>query len=155
MTRVTTDLTIQRDVFVDAPADVVWRTITEPSSITQWFADEVELDARPGAEGTFVFDNEATAGPMTVAIAVETVEPPHRFAFRWGHELGATPSEQNSVFVQFTLVPEGDGTRLRVVESGLETASWPGLDRARYVDDHRQGWQQHFDRLAALFGGDR
>jgi uncharacterized protein YndB with AHSA1/START domain len=26
-----------------APAEVVWRTITEPDQMSQWFADRVEL----------------------------------------------------------------------------------------------------------------
>ena len=154
MTYVTTDLTIQRDIFIDAPTDVVWRTIAEPESITQWFANRVELEVRPGADGVFVFDNKATSNATTVAVAVETVEPPRRFAFRWGHPVGTAPSPLNSVLVQFTLVSEGDGTRLRVVESGLETTSWPASDRARYVDEHRHGWQVHFDRLGALLGAD-
>ena len=41
-----TDLTIEREIVIDAPADVVWRTITEPEQIAQWFADRVELELR-------------------------------------------------------------------------------------------------------------
>ena len=40
------DQHIEREVVIDAPADVVWRTITEPDQITRWFADKVELDLR-------------------------------------------------------------------------------------------------------------
>src|SRR5262249_51887260 len=61
---------------------------------------------------------------------------------------GTAPSPQNSVLVQFTLVPEGDGTRLRVVESGIETTSWPAPERERYVEDHRRGWQGALESLA-------
>jgi uncharacterized protein YndB with AHSA1/START domain len=149
---VAADLTIQRDVFIEAPTDVVWRTITEPASITEWFAERVEFEVRPGADGVFVFDKDPNADPKTVAVAIEAVEPPHRFALRWGHEVGTAPSPQNSVLVQFTLVPERDGTRLSVVESGLETTSWPPPERERYVEDHRRGWQVAFDNLAAHLG---
>ena len=36
-------LVIEREVLIEAPAEVVWRTITEPDQITQWFASRVEL----------------------------------------------------------------------------------------------------------------
>ena len=38
---------IEREVVIDAPVEVVWRTITEPEHIRQWFADRVELLLEP------------------------------------------------------------------------------------------------------------
>ena len=32
-------LRIEREVLIEAPADVVWRTITEPGQLSQWFAE--------------------------------------------------------------------------------------------------------------------
>ena len=43
-------LVIDRDVLIEAPVEVVWRTITEPDQMSQWFADRVELVVEPGAE---------------------------------------------------------------------------------------------------------
>ena len=45
------DLTIEREILIEAPVKVVWRTITEPDQISQWFADKVELVVEPGAHG--------------------------------------------------------------------------------------------------------
>ena len=42
-------LVIDRDVLIDAPPEVVWRTITEPDQMSQWFASRVELVVEPGA----------------------------------------------------------------------------------------------------------
>jgi uncharacterized protein YndB with AHSA1/START domain len=39
-----TDLAIEREILIEAPADVIWRTITEPDHIARWFADRVQLD---------------------------------------------------------------------------------------------------------------
>ena len=47
--------TIERDIEIEAPVDVVWRTITEPEQIRTWFSDVVELEAQPGAVGTLTF----------------------------------------------------------------------------------------------------
>jgi uncharacterized protein YndB with AHSA1/START domain len=45
------DLVIERDILIEAPAEVVWRTITEPNQMSQWFADQVDLVVEPGAHG--------------------------------------------------------------------------------------------------------
>ena len=36
-------LVIEREILIEAPVEVVWRAITEPDQISQWFADRVEL----------------------------------------------------------------------------------------------------------------
>ena len=143
-----TDLTIEREILIEAPADVVWRTITEPEQVAQWFADRVELDARPGGDGILVFEDMANIAP----VVVESVDPPHRFTFRWAHPDGEAPVPGNSVLVEFTLTAEGDErTRLRVAETGLDAMGWPDDDKARYADEHRQGWDLHLGRLVDLF----
>jgi uncharacterized protein YndB with AHSA1/START domain len=42
-------LMIDREVLIEAPVEVVWRTITEPDQVSQWFADRVDLVVEPGA----------------------------------------------------------------------------------------------------------
>jgi uncharacterized protein YndB with AHSA1/START domain len=148
-----TDLTIEREIRIDAPVDVVWHTITEPDQIEQWFADRVQLDLRPGGAGTFVFEDRATSKQTTAPLVVEAVEPPHRFAFRWSHPEGQSPAAGNSMLVEFLLSAEGDErTRLRVVETGIELLSWSDDEKARYVDDHRHGWSVHTGRLGEMLG---
>ena len=143
-----TDLTIEREILIEAPAEVVWRTITEPEQIVQWFADRAELDLRPGADGTLVFEEMGNTAPLVV----EAVDPPHRFSFRWAHPDGEAPVPGNSVLVEFTLTAEGDErTRLRVVETGLDTIGWTDDDKGRYADEHRAGWDHHLGRLVDLY----
>src|ERR1017187_9738052 len=90
-----TDLTIEREVLIDAPAEVVWRTITEPDQIAQWFADRVQLDLQSGGAGTPVFEGKATAQATTAALVVAAVDPPRLFSFRWGHPEGEAPVPGN------------------------------------------------------------
>jgi uncharacterized protein YndB with AHSA1/START domain len=122
---------IERDIVVDAPVEVVWRVVTEPDQISQWFADTAEIDLRPGGEGTLTWDARATNEAATVSLVVESLEPPLRFAFRW----------EQTRLVEFTLAAEGDGTRLRVVESGFAALA-PEEGKARY-DAHSAGWDAH------------
>jgi uncharacterized protein YndB with AHSA1/START domain len=148
-----TDLSIHSEIIIDAPAEVVWRTITEPAHIEQWFADRVELDLRPGGHGSFVFTEHARSKPTTAPLVVEAVDPPRRFAFRWAHPDGATPGPGTSVLVEFTLAVEASArTRLTVVETGLSDMAWPEDDKTDYAREHREGWATHLGRLGALLG---
>jgi uncharacterized protein YndB with AHSA1/START domain len=139
-----TEYRIEREIVIDAPVEVVWRTITEPDQITQWFADKVDLDLEPGGHGYMGFGDQG--GP----VVVDTVDPPTRFSFRWNHPAGEEPAETNSLLVEFTLAGEGEQTRLRVVESGLDLLAWSTADKQRYADEHNGGWGTFFDRLAQL-----
>ncbi len=139
------DLMIEREVVIEAPMDVVWRIITEPDQIIQWFADRVELVVEPGAHGYMGFGDQG--GP----VVVESVEPPTRFSFRWNHPPGEEPVTGNSMLVEFTLTPEGgERTRLRVAESGHELRAWPDPEKERYADEHQGGWAEYLDRLARV-----
>jgi uncharacterized protein YndB with AHSA1/START domain len=146
------DFRIERDVVIEAPVDVVWRTITEPDRITRWFADRVELELRPGGRGYLGFGEPGEE--KGTAIVVETVDASSRFAFWWNRPQDDDPEPANSVLVEFTLKPQGpERTHLRVVEIGLEPLTWPDDEKQSYVEDHSGGWVQCFDRLALLFAG--
>ena len=138
-------LMIEREIVIEAPPELVWRTITEPDQLSQWFADRVDLVIEPGARGFMEFGDQG--GP----VVVEVVDPPARFTFRWNFHQGQEPAPGNSMLVEFTLIPEGaEVTRLRVAESGHELLAWPAAEKQRYADEHRDGWGEFLDRLAIL-----
>ena len=138
-------LVIDREVLIEAPVDVVWRTVTEPDQMSLWFADRVDLEVKPGAHGYIQFGDQG--GP----VVVETVDPPARFSFRWNHPRGEEPTAGNSQLVEFTLTPQGEEwTRLRVTESGHERRDWPDTEKQRYADEHQEGWGEFLDRLAVV-----
>jgi uncharacterized protein YndB with AHSA1/START domain len=137
-----TDLSIEREILIEAPAEVVWRIVTEPDQMTLWFASRVDLEVKPGAHGYMEFGDQG--GP----VVVEAVDPPNRFSFRWNHPREEEPAIGNSMLVEFTLTPEGEErTRLRVVESGHELRDWSDTEKQRYADEHREGWGVLLDRL--------
>jgi uncharacterized protein YndB with AHSA1/START domain len=140
----TTGYEIERDILIEAPVEVVWRTVTEPDQMMQWFADKVDLEVKPGAHGYMGF------GEQGGSVVVEAVEPPTRFSFRWNHPAGEEPTESNSLLVEFTLAPEGEHTRLRVTERALSSLDRPDIDKATYADEHNHGWGDFLDRLARL-----
>ncbi len=133
---------IERETTIAAPVERVWAVLTEAEHIGRWFADAgAEIDLRPG--GALVMRwQRARHDPARV----EAVEPPRRFAYRWtAHHAaqGAEPAEGNSTLVEFTLTPEGDGTRLRVVESGFASLATDEQARVKAnYDDNAGGWAQ-------------
>ena len=136
-------LVIERDILIEAPAEVVWRTITEPDQMSQWFADRVDLVVDPARVATWSSGTRAARSSWRRSIQ------PTRFSFRWNHPRGEEPVAGNSMLVEFTLTPEGDErTRLRVVESGHELRDWPDAEKQRYADEHQEGWGEFLDRLA-------
>lgn len=140
----TTQYEIERDILIDAPVEVVWRTVTEPDQMIQWFADKVELELTPGGHGYMGFGEQG--GP----VVVEAVEPPTRFSFRWNHPAGEEPTPTNSLLVEFTLAAEGAATRLRVTESALAKIDRPDIDKATYAEEHNHGWGDFLGRLDRL-----
>ena len=51
-------LVIEREVLIEAPPKVVWRTITEPDQMSLCFADRVDLVVEPGAHGRMQFGDQ-------------------------------------------------------------------------------------------------
>jgi uncharacterized protein YndB with AHSA1/START domain len=93
---------IRREIVLPAPRVEVWEALTDPERLADWFANDVDLDLRPGGGASFRWSN----GEERTATFTE-VEPERRLAFEW-----ADDGE-----VEFTLDDDVDGTRLTVVET--------------------------------------
>jgi uncharacterized protein YndB with AHSA1/START domain len=142
---------IERETTIAAPVERVWAVLTEADHITSWFTGGgTEIELRPGGPMLLQFAEHGS-----VRARVEAVEPPHRFAYRWtAHhaEDGAEPDEGNSTLVEFTLAPDGDATRLRVVETGFAALATTDEQRQGNYDDNVGGWKQVLDQLDAHVG---
>ncbi|HXP28582.1 MAG TPA: SRPBCC domain-containing protein [Solirubrobacteraceae bacterium] len=142
---------VEREILIAASAEVVWGVITEPQQISRWFSDDAALEARAGADGALTWKPGGRGGEkqvdLVVPIRVVDAEPFRRFSFRWNHPEGSAPDESNSALVEFSLIDEPGGTRLRVVESGIELVTSDEQTKARYAEEHEHGWQKHFGEL--------
>ena len=131
---------IERETIIDAPIERVWALITEAEHLGRWFGDAgAEVDLRPGGAMVLRWSEHGTSHGRVVA-----VEPHTRFAYRWApfqDPSGDEPGEGNSTLVEFTLEPEGDGPRLRVVESGFASLATSEEQRAKNVESNTGGWE--------------
>ncbi|MGW6901970.1 SRPBCC domain-containing protein [Streptomyces sp. NPDC054919] len=136
---------IERETLIEAPLERVWSLVAEPGF---WVADKASLPGTVAEEGASMVAKNAEYGDFPVR--VEKVEPPTHLAYRWASAFpGEELREDNSTLVEFTLTPEGDKTRLRVVESGFATLAGSEELRRRAVKDNTGGWPQELDALKA------
>jgi uncharacterized protein YndB with AHSA1/START domain len=138
---------IERETLISAPLERVWSLITDPEHVGRWFGDAgAEIDLRPG--GTMLLRWTEYG---EVRARVEEVEPPRRFAYRWGAR-NAGPGDElvegNSTRVEFTLEPDGEQTRLRVVERGFAALSVDEAARTKHHGENTEGWASELGELA-------
>jgi len=131
---------IEREIRIAAAPEVVYEVVSSPEHLREWWPDEAELDAVPGATGTIGFKQDA--GMMTVPVTVIEAEPPRRFAFRWDYD-GEVATAENSVLVTFDLVPVDGGTLLRFAETGYDEAG----KSDELLADHTSGWDYFIPRI--------
>ncbi|HEY5058599.1 MAG TPA: SRPBCC domain-containing protein [Gaiellaceae bacterium] len=96
---------IEREIVVPASPAEVWKALTEPERLEEWFATEVELDARPGGAGVFRWGN----GEERRAV-VREAEEAERLVLDW----------EGDGEVVLELEEVDGGTRLHVVETSPE-----------------------------------
>jgi uncharacterized protein YndB with AHSA1/START domain len=134
---------IEREVIVAAPPERLWEVLTEPEHIDRWFEGmTTQVDLRPG--GAMVLASEEFG---KIDAVVEKVERPRLFSYRWARHPDTPVAEGTATLVEFTLTPEGSGTRVRVVESGFTSTDAVKVDQARHAEANSQGWLQVLDNL--------
>jgi uncharacterized protein YndB with AHSA1/START domain len=130
-----TGRSIVKEIYINASPARVYRAFTVQSELEQWFVRRAEVELVPGGIFNLRWSEESYVPGMIVEL-----DPPRRFVFDWddGPEYGVT-----RISVEF--VPEGQGTRLRLVHTGFrETAKSQELYR-----DVNSGWVSELEHLRA------
>ncbi|WP_212998860.1 SRPBCC family protein [Winogradskya consettensis] len=139
--------TIEREVYVEASPEIVFDVVSSPEHLRGWWPDDARYEPVPGSEGEIVF-GDCNAGGKVVPFTVVDAQPPRMFSFRWTHPAGETAAEGNSLLVTFELAPSGDGTLLRMTETGFREMGWEVAVLEETYQDHVNGWGVFMPRLA-------
>jgi uncharacterized protein YndB with AHSA1/START domain len=123
---------------VAAPPERVFAYFTDPAKWTAWQGTDAELDLRPGG----IWRVNVTGDGFASGRVVEVV-PNRRVVFTWGWETGSSVRPGSST-VSIDLLPDGDGTTIRLTHSGLPSDQ---------IEIHRAGWEHYASRLAAVAEG--
>jgi uncharacterized protein YndB with AHSA1/START domain len=137
------------------PPEKVWRALTEPAQLREWFPVDIEGERRAGAKLRFVFRDDApTAAELPELLEHDPVDldgeftefdPPRVLAFDWGRE-----------HLRFELDPSDDGCRLVFTHSfdehsGIPHPGGPRKTAARTA----AGWEVCFAQLDAILSDAR
>jgi uncharacterized protein YndB with AHSA1/START domain len=139
---------VELERHIAARPETVFGYFTDPERYRKWQGVDAELDPRPG--GLFKVTMTGRTGVVARGEFVE-VTPPERVVFTWGWEpRKGLPAEMAAVepgtsMVEVTLIPDGDGTILRLRHSGL-----PNVPAGAF---HNEGWSMSLDRLEMVAAG--
>ena len=126
------------DIHIGASPETVFRFLTDPKKMMTWLADVVEADPRPGG----IIRLAGEPGTVMRGTYVEVV-PHRRVVFTWGWE-GSSIVPPGSSTVEIELMPDDNGTRLRLRHGGLPDSQ---------VKEHAAGWQRALPKLQAASEG--
>jgi uncharacterized protein YndB with AHSA1/START domain len=108
------------EIFVAAPPERVFRALTDSRELVEWWgqkgmfrATHWDVDLRVG--GKWRCDAEMRGNTFWMSGEFLEIDPPKLLVYTW---LSSMPGETPST-VRIDLVPESNGTRLKVRHSGL------------------------------------
>lgn len=137
---------IEREIQVQASPEVVFAVVSQPEHLREWWPDEASGEAVVGAPGELIWRNGETGTVDSVAYTVTEVDEPRRFSFRWCYSDGGERSGA-SLLVTFELAPVGDGTLVRLTETGFRDLGWEAAALEAHYRDHVAGWDLFIPRL--------
>lgn len=138
---------IEKKIEIAAPVSRVWKALTDSRQFGEWFL--VKMD------GPFVA-GQPMGGQIThpgyehvrMEIVIKDIKPETYFSYTW-HPFAVDKSVDYShelpTLVEFFLEPSGDGTLLRVTESGFENV--PAARRAEAFKRNDGGWAQQMKNI--------
>jgi uncharacterized protein YndB with AHSA1/START domain len=137
-----TDITTAQSITINAAIDDVWKALTTPSAIEQWFFGvQTETDWQPG--NSIVHTGEWQGKPYQDKGTILRIEPPTLLVHtHWSPTSGVPDDPERYEEVRWELAERGDRTALTLRETNL-----PSKD-AKAVSD--QAWAAALHNLKDL-----
>lgn len=134
------ETSVAREIKINAKPETVFSYLIDQDKLRRWMTIAGTMDPRPGGSFRFQVTPEDTASGSYVE-----VKPPSKLVFTWGWEGDDAVTKPGSTTVEITLTPDGEGTLVRFVHSGLPTKE--------SADSHARGWDHYLERLALAASG--
>ena len=144
---------IETQTRINAPIERVWEAVGDHRQFGLWFKVALDQPFVAGEKSTGHITIPAYAHVRWTAEVV-AVEPPRRLAFRWhpyAIEQGVDYSHEPMTLVDIRLEPDGDGTTVRVVESGFDAL--PAARRDEAYRMNKGGWDAQMNNVRTYVEG--
>jgi uncharacterized protein YndB with AHSA1/START domain len=99
----------------NAPADLVWKAISDKDEMKKWYFDLAEFKAEIGFEFEFTAGSKDGKKYRHLCQVTEVI-PGQKLTYSWRYD-----GYPGNSFVSFELFPEGNQTRLKLTHEGLES----------------------------------
>jgi len=134
---------IKKSIVIDASPEVVFKAITDPNELTNWFPDHAILEPEVGGKMRFSFYKEKSDTRAADAFPEGTIKefiPNKKLSYTWQHN--DVPGFPETV-VTWELEDIGvNKTRVELTHSGFT-----GKEERKTFKEHDQGWTYFLDRL--------
>ena len=115
----------------NAPAAKVWKALTDVKEMKHWYFDVSDFKPEPAFAFQFWGENEGRKF-LHLCVVIEVI-PEKKISYSWKYE-----GYEGSSVVTFELFPDGEGTKLRLTHTGLE--SFPQTNRDFDRKNFEAGW---------------
>jgi len=126
---------IIKEVTINAPAEAVWKAITDKDEMKNWYFDIAEFKAEPGFEFQFTGQSEDGQRKFVHLCKVMEVIPGKKLSYTWRYE-----NDEGNSLVTFELLEEDGATRVKLSHEGVETFAANGPDFAK--TSFEAGWNE-------------
>jgi uncharacterized protein YndB with AHSA1/START domain len=139
---------IEKQIFIKAPRQRVWRALTDPQEFGEWFRVKLDNAFSPGEHisGNITYEGYEH---VRFNVSVEQMVPERLLSWRWvpnAIDPGRDYSEEPTTLVVFELQEAAGGTLLRVTESGFDRV--PLERREQAYRGNEQGWGIQVENIA-------
>lgn len=129
---------IRKEISARASRQVVWRHLVDPDLLAAWLTNN-NFSERVGAPFEFRTRPKKDWDGVIHSRLVE-LEPARTMAFTWDAD-----GNEGETLVSIELTEKGDGTRIRLIHSGMKSADNDVRDITRHYEEY---WTDHLELLA-------
>lgn len=128
----TSNDSIVKEIFINAPIAKVWKAITNKDDMKQWYFDLSDFKAETGFQ--FQFSGQGTKGEKYVHhCEILEVVPLQKLQYSWTYE-----GVEGYSVVTFELFEEGKATRVKLTHEGIGSFATDSADFKR--ESFNGGW---------------
>lgn len=111
------------------PPEAVWRALTDPKQLSEWYMMQAAVDGRKGGSVDF------SGGPGAFHVTGRILEwnPPRVLEYEWKIEARPGMPTGEDAVVRWELVREGEGTLLMLIHRNVTRQTAAGVTPATHV----------------------